>query len=230
MRQAGTNGFIRLRDNRKLRIPRTAATHAGFRRWVTSLRFPEEVGPTFVDGQVWFTVSPESLETHNKVKVVFTSVLSHLVSARDLGEVYADRAVFSNVRARVTTEPDFQFVSWDASETGRVTLSRRKQRQEEFIEIVGTPDMVLEIVSDSSLRKDLRLLRAAYERAGVPEYWLCDAREEQIRFEILALGPDGYRATAPSDQPQASHVFGARFALRRARNRLGRYAYTLEVT
>ena len=230
MRQVGTNGFIRLRDNRKLRIPRTAATHAGFRRWVTSLRFPEEVGPTFVDGHVWFSMSPESLETHNKVKVEFTSVLSHVVRARDLGEVYADRAVFSNVRARVTTEPDLQFVSWAASETGRVTLSRRRQRQEEFIEIVGTPGMVLEIVSDSSLRKDLRRLRAAYERAGIAEYWLCDAREERIRFEILTRGSHGYRASAPSDQPQTSHVFGARFALDRTRNRLGRFTYTLEIT
>jgi hypothetical protein len=38
------------------------------------------------------------------------------------------------------------------------------------------------------------------------------------------------RSSAPADAPQASQVMGARFALRRARNRLGRFAYTLEIT
>src|SRR5262245_12129466 len=103
----------------------------------------------------------QSHETHNKLKGEFTSALMRFVRDRDIGEGYCDRALFSNVEARVSTEPDFLFVSWAASETGRVTLARREQRQEEFIEIVGTPDIVLEILSDSSVRKDLVRLKAA---------------------------------------------------------------------
>jgi Uma2 family endonuclease len=212
------------------RLPRSAATHAGFRRWITSLEFPEQVSPTFVDGEIWLSMSPESLETHNKVKGEFTSALIRYVRDRDLGETYCDRALFSNVEACVSTEPDFLFVSWAASEAGRVRLGRREQRQEEFIEILGTPDLVLEIVSDSSVRKDLVRLKWAYEQAGIPEYWLVDARGDQISFQILALEGDGYRPSAPADEPQTSRVLGARFELRRARNRLGRYAYTLEIS
>jgi Uma2 family endonuclease len=220
---------LRLRDERRVRVPKSAATHRGFRRWVTTLRFPEHVHPTFVDGEMWFTMSPESLETHSKVKTEFTSVLAAHVRDRDLGEVYADGALFTNVAARVSTEPDLQFISWAASESGRVTLTRRKQRREEFIEIVGTPDLVLEVVSDSSTRKDLVRLKAAYERAGVPEYWLVDARAERIAFQILTLEDGVYRAPAAADRPQRSGVLGARFELRRARNRVGRFTYTLSI-
>jgi Uma2 family endonuclease len=229
MRQAGRQGFIRLPDTRRVRIPRTAATHRGFRRWVTSLRFPENVHPTFVDGHVWFTMSPESLETHLKVKGEFTSALLRHIRDRDLGEGYCDGAMLTNVSARISTEPDFQFVSWATSEAGRVTLGRRKQRREEFIEIIGTPDMVLEVLSDSSTRKDLIRLKTAYAAAGIPEYWVVDARGEGIRFEILALDRDVYAPSSPADQPQSSRVLGARFELRRTRNRLGRYAYTLAI-
>lgn len=175
-------------------------------------------------------MSPESLETHNKVKGEFTSALVRFVRDHDLGEAYCDRALFTNVAARVSTEPEFLFVSWAASETGRVTLGRRRQRREEFIEIIGKPDMVLEVLSDSSVRKDLVRLKAAYERAGVPEYWVVDARGEQISFQIMTLEGGHYSPAAAADQPQASHVLGARFTLHRTRNRLGRYAYTLEIS
>ncbi len=37
---------------------------------------------------------------------------------------------------------------------------------------VGAPTLVVEITSPSTSAKDLREKRAAYERAGVPEYWL----------------------------------------------------------
>jgi Uma2 family endonuclease len=229
MRRAAVGGFLRLRDQRRVRVPKSAATHRGFRRWVTTLRFPEHVHPTFVDGEMWFTMSPESLETHSKVKTEFTSVLAAHVRDRDLGEVYADGALFTNIAARVSTEPDLQFISWAASESGRVTLTRRKQRREEFIEIVGTPDLVLEVVSDSSTRKDLVRLKAAYERAGVPEYWLADARAERIAFQILTRQDGVYRASADADRPQRSGVLGARFELRWARNRVGRFTCTLAV-
>lgn len=210
-------------------MPRSARTHAGFRHWITSDTFPEKVSPTFVDGEIWLSMSPESLETHNKVKGECTSALIRFVRERDLGESYCDRALFSNVAGRVSTEPDFLFVSWAASETGRVTLTRRKKRREEFIEIVGTPDLVLEIVSDSSTRKDLARLKPAYERACIPEYWLIDARGDQISFQILSLEDGAYRTATPADQPQVSRILGARFALGRARNRLGRFTYTLTV-
>src|SRR5215831_577926 len=179
---------------------------------------------------MWFSMSPESLETHLKVKGEFTAALLRHIRDRDLGEGYCDGALLTNVAARVSTEPDFQFVSWGASESGRVTLTRRRRRRDEFVEIVGIPDLVLEVVSDSSTRKDLVRLKAAYERAGIPEYWLVDARGEEMSFQILTLDGDSYRSSAPSEAPQSSRVLDARFELRRALNRVGRFTYTLAIS
>jgi Uma2 family endonuclease len=229
-RQARLHYLSGPRGRHPPRVPRGARTHAGFRRWITSLEFPQQVSPTFVDGEIWLSMSPESLETHNKVKGEFTSALLRFLHDRDLGEGYCDRALFTNIAAKVSTEPDFLFVSWAASETGRVTLGRRRERREEFIEIIGTPDMVVEVLSDSSIRKDRVRLKAAYEQAGIPEYWLVDARADAISFQILTLVNGVYVPSLPPDQAQTSRVLGARFELRRARNRLGRFTYTLEIS
>src|SRR5262245_8694892 len=90
------------RDRRPPPLPRSARTHAGFRGWITSRAFPEKVSPTYVDGEIWLSMSPESLETHNKVLTEFISAIARLVRDRDLGEVYANRALFTNVAARVS--------------------------------------------------------------------------------------------------------------------------------
>ena len=174
-------------------------------------------------------MSPESLETHNKVKGEFTSVLVRLVRDRDLGEAYSDGAFLSNTNARVSTEPDFLFVSWASFRSGRVKLTRRKSRGDDFAEIVGTPDLVLEIVSDSSARKDLVRLKRAYFRSGIPEYWLIDACGTDLSFQIFRRQGDEYQASALDCEPQSSGVLGARFALSRSRNRLGRFTYKLAV-
>jgi Uma2 family endonuclease len=39
-----------------------------------------------------------------------------------------------------------------------------------YTEIQGSPDMVLEVVSDSNVHKDYELLRRAYWEAGIREY------------------------------------------------------------
>jgi Uma2 family endonuclease len=210
-------------------LPRTARSHAGFRAWVTSPAFPDYVRPTFVDGDVWLDVSPESIETHNKVKLEFTSVLARLVRDRNLGEAFCDRTFFSNPRAKVSTEPDFMFASWAAFRSGRVTLTKRKERLDEFIEVLGVPDMILEIVSDGSTRNDLVRLKDAYLRAGIAEYWLIDARGDEIRFEILRNRGGAYDPSAPALEPQTSRVLKARFVIRRTRNPLGRFSYRLSV-
>ena len=76
-------------------------------------------------------------------------------------------------------------------------------------------------MSDSSVRKDLVTLKSGYFNAGIPEYWLIDARGDTIHFEIFARGPDGYVASA------ASAVFGMPFRLERVKNRAGRSDYRL---
>jgi Uma2 family endonuclease len=42
------------------------------------------------------------------------------------------------------------------------------------------PDLVVEILSPSTARRDRTAKRNAYERSGVDEYWLVDPRKRQV--------------------------------------------------
>ena len=211
-----------------LLVPSSVFEHAGFRAWVKSPDFSDSVRATFVDGEVLIDMSPESLESHNKVKAAVTAALFDHVRQGDLGELYADRALVTHAEARLSCEPDLLFASWNSFEQGRLRLNARAGRKDEYIELEGTPDLVVEIISDTSVRKDEVLLRNAYHRAGVAEYWLIDARAEPLRLEILHHHAEGYRPAAPLAEPQESRVLGGRWLLTRTRNRLGRFAYRLE--
>src|SRR5690606_19683273 len=147
----------------------------------------------YINGEILLDMSPEELETHNKVKVEVSRSLGNLVLDLDLGEFYGDGTLVTNVVAGLSTEPDGTYVSWEGFEAGRVRLIPRKDRPGQYVEMEGTPDWVLEVVSRSSVQKDTRLLREAYHAAGIPEYWLIDARyENEIDFQVLRRRRDGY--------------------------------------
>jgi Uma2 family endonuclease len=46
------------------------------------------------------------------------------------------------------------------------------------------PDLIVEIVSDTSVRKDTERLPVSYFAAGVGEFWLIDARRDPLEFLI----------------------------------------------
>lgn len=214
----------------KIHLPSSALSHAGFREWVKSDDFPEEVRASYVGGEVFLEMSPESIDTHNKVKLEVAAMLLRLVEESDLGEIYTDRALLTNEAAQLSTEPDAIFVTWDTLESGRVTGVPKKNRDDDVIELVGTPDLVIEVVSDSSVRKDLVALRERYARAGIPEYWIIDARSAVVRFAILVLADGAYEPAADEGRPQPSRVFARTFQLERAKNRIGTWRYALRVS
>jgi Uma2 family endonuclease len=88
---------------------------------------------------------------------------------------------------------------------------------------------VLEIVSSSSLRKDKKLLREGYYRAGIREYWLVDALGDDVDFQMLEAGKDAYVAIEPNGGWLASPTFGCAFRLIRERDEIGSWQYTLHV-
>lgn len=81
--------------------------------------------------------------------------------------------------------------------------------------------MVLEVVSKTSQEKDTVLLRELYARAGIAEYWLVDAREGKLTFEILRLTDGVYVPTPPADGWITSLVLGKQFQLRLRNDPLG---------
>jgi Uma2 family endonuclease len=52
----------------------------------------------------------------------------------------------------------------------------------------GAPDLVVEVVSPSSARSDQFVKFDAYERAGVPEYWIVHPRTHAVQVFTLSGG------------------------------------------
>lgn len=209
-------------------MPASAWHHAGFRVWVKSDELPDDVRVAFVEGEVFVEMSPDSIESHNKVKTAVTATLERIVQEEDLGEVYSDRALLTHPGAELSTEPDAIFASWATFESRRLELVPKARDESDYVELVGAPDLVVEVVSDSSERKDLVRLRETYARAGISEYWLIDARGSELRFEILVLEDGHYQDPPAGASVQQSLALGRTFSLRRERNRLGRWRYRLD--
>ena len=55
--------------------------------------------------------------------------------------------------------------------------------------VYGAPDLVVEVLSRSTSKRDRGYKKNAYEKAGVKEYWLVDTNNQSIEQYILT---DGY--------------------------------------
>lgn len=216
-------------DHQFLRIPASAATFAGFRAWVRSDDFPEKVRSTYVDREIYLDMTKETLGTHARVKAGTSRVLMNLEFEFKLGTFFLDGVLISNEVAKVSNNPDGVFVSNETAQSNRVRLVAQQNDKGDFVELEGSPDWVMEIVSDSSVRKDTVQLRRAYHRARITEYWLIDARGEEINFQILHWRKKGYVAAVKREGWQRSRVFDRWFRLTREQGTMGLWEYTLHV-
>jgi Uma2 family endonuclease len=214
-------------DGPCIRIPRTAFSLNGFRQWVLSDEFPEKLRVTYVDGEIYLDMSKEELQTHAFVKAEIARVLMNLNRESKQGRFCLDGVLISNEAAGVSNNPDAVFIKWETLEKGRAKLTPRGGKQGQFMEIEGSPDWVLEIVSDSSVKKDTTKLRSAYHRAGIFEYWLVDARGSEINFQVLQWRKKGYLTSSVKEGWQASRLFQCEFRLAREISRMGLWEYTL---
>jgi Uma2 family endonuclease len=184
---------------------------------------------TFVNQEIYLDMSNEDPETHVIVKDEVGTVLRLLNKEVRLGRYYGDGVLVSNEAADLSNNPDASFLLYESIRDGRVRIVPRAGRPGRYVEIVGTPDWVLEVLSDSSVQKDTQRLRVAYHRAGIREYWLIDARGEKIVFQILYWRKSGYVAAPVRDGWQRSRVFDREFRLERHRDEFGLWEYTLQV-
>jgi Uma2 family endonuclease len=152
---------------------------------------PGEDKQDLINGHLTTDMAPPS-RRHEDIAAFLLFLMRGYASAKGLGKVYGSKSPLE-VDARNVFEPDVVFVAAERAgivpENGRMT---------------EPPDVVVEIVSPSSRRRDRVDKRVGYERAGVAEYWLIDPDEREAAF--FCLGPDGLYAdaTPPSGQAFAS--------------------------
>ena len=213
----------------QVEIPLDLRSLADFRRWATSDEFPQRGRIDYVAGRIEVDMSPEEVFCHGVLKgKVYASLLA-LVERDDLGYLFVDRTRISSIPGDVSAEPDVVFVSHEALASGRVRLvPKAGGERDRYVELEGGPDLIVEIVSDASVKKDTRLLPAAYFKAGVREYWLADARREPLVFQVHHRGQSGFEPVEPDAHGfQQSTVFGRRFRLEGRRDAHGMPAFDL---
>lgn len=123
-------------------------------------------------------VLPVPTTSHQMLVAYLYGLLLAFATARDRGT-----ALFAPLRVRLWRnkfrEPDVVFML--AEHAGRIG--------EEFWD---RADLVMEVVSedDEDRRRDLQTKRREYARAGIPEYWIVDPRDERIT--VLRLSGKRY--------------------------------------
>jgi len=139
-----------------------------------------------VDGELFVTLSP--LQRHQLVLANLLYFLTGFVKKHDLGKVYPApfAVVFSE---HDVVEPDIIYVS-----KARASVVTEKNIQ-------GAPDLVVEVLSDSTARIDRTTKLKLYARYGVAEYWVIDP--EVYSAEIYRLVPGGYELAAQLDSNQS---------------------------
>jgi hypothetical protein len=198
-----------------------------YRRWRSSDEFPTTGRIWWLCGELWIDMSREQVFSHVAVKTEITSVLQALAKKERLGRVFADGLLVSSFAADYAGNPDMTFVTADTLASDRIRLVEATDGG--YTEVQGSPDMVLEVVSASSVQKDTVVLREAYWKADIPEYWLVDARQDEIAFDILTHTARGYVAARKKDGWVKSGVFGKSFRFRRFLDRTGHPDYSLDV-
>lgn len=129
-----------------------------------------------IEGELFVAAAP-NIEHQRKVGRLFIRLTRH-VEQYDLGEVFIAPCDVVLDDSTVL-EPDIIFVS----------KARRSIVTPACIE--GAPDLVVEVLSDSSRTIDRFVKRDRYAEFGVPEYWLFDPFEP--RLEVLRLEGRKYR-------------------------------------
>ncbi|MEK7871352.1 MAG: Uma2 family endonuclease [Nitrospirota bacterium] len=128
-----------------------------------------------IDGEHFMTPAPST--RHQRILENLLVAIKVFLKKNKLGEVYIapTDVVLSDLDV---VQPDLLFIS-----------SHRSSNITEKC-IQGAPDLVVEIVSETTRKTDEVIKRKLYERYGVEEYWIVDPELETIK--VFRMTGQGY--------------------------------------
>jgi len=191
---------VLLQESCEVEIPEDAWSLPGFRRWSLSDDFPERGRIDYIRGRIEVDMAADRINTHSLVFMELAAGILGIVKERRLGQVLGSETRVVSVPADLSCEPDLSVVLWESLHSARVRylLAPAATAPDDFLEVEGGPDLVVEILSPSSAQKDTRRLPRAYFESGVRELWLVDARGRQLSLHIHRRGPAGFEVV-PAD-------------------------------
>jgi len=101
------------------------------------------------------------------VKTALAAELYPRIVKTSLGNVFVDSTRIVSPAAGLSAEPDIVVVLWQSLQEGRVReVPAASGEPGRFVELEGASDLIVEIVSDRSVRKDLERLPQLLRRSG----------------------------------------------------------------
>ncbi|OHB91113.1 MAG: restriction endonuclease, partial [Planctomycetes bacterium RIFCSPHIGHO2_12_42_15] len=123
------------------------------------LQLPEDKRYEIIDGDLFTVPSPN--EAHQHILVYIFNCVFNYVRKNKLGYVYC--APFDVLFSEEDiVQPDIIFVS---NENRKIITKDN---------IKGTPDLLIEILSPDTSKRDLGIKKKLYAKNGVREYWIVD--------------------------------------------------------
>ena len=115
---------------------------------------------------------------HVNVTANLVTIINSYARINKLGMAFADHFDVHFPDGNVF-QPDFIFVS---AEKAKSLFDNKNMT------LHGVPDMVAEIFSKSTMKRDVGIKKDVYERNGVKEYWIIDPWSENIQVYLLRDG------------------------------------------
>jgi len=139
------------------------------------LQFPDDgQRHELIDGEHYVTASPNT--RHQSIVLNLSVLVGSYLRVHRLGRAFT--APFDVVFSPFdVVEPDLLFVS--TARLADVLTAANVQ---------GAPDLVVEIGSSSTRKRDETIKRRLYERFGVSEYWVIDPELDEIKVYRLVDG------------------------------------------
>jgi len=130
--------------------------------------FPDDgLRHELIDGEHYVTPSPNT--KHQKIVLRLAARILNWVEGHAIGQVFV--APFDVIFTKFdVVEPDVLYMS-----NGRAAEILTDAN------VQGVPELVVEIGSPSTRRRDETVKRLLYERAGVSEYWVVDPELDVVR-------------------------------------------------
>lgn len=133
---------------------------------------PDDERWELIDGEL--VMSPSPKRAHQRSQMKLATRMSFFADENGVGEVYTDFDVV--LAEHETVRPDLIFVSRE-----RLNIITEDNVQ-------GAPDLIVEIRSPSTARRDWTIRRELYARHGVREYWLVDPEAATVSVLLLKDG------------------------------------------
>jgi Uma2 family endonuclease len=127
-----------------------------------------------IDGELYVTPAPKL--RHQWISANLFAALLELLVEPGHGWLFAAPTGVEFPDTEEGVQPDLVFISRD----------RRERLTEAGIS--GPPDLVIEIGSPSTAKRDRTIKKKLYERQGVPQYWFVDSETDAVEVWDFATG------------------------------------------